>query len=98
MEMALARDLLVPLNTRIRKLLRFCTISVPMPRGNGLRGGLMLIARNGQARKLLRITAGLCECRIWVIRYRSSGAENRFMSAMPRKRRLAVRASSVAMG
>src|SRR5215468_8804583 len=32
------------------------------------------------------------------IRYRSLGAENRFMSAMPRKRRLAVRASSVAMG
>jgi hypothetical protein len=35
---------------------------------------------------------------LWVIRYRSLGAENRFMSAMPRKRRLAVKASSVAMG
>ena len=35
---------------------------------------------------------------VWVFRYRSLGAENRFMSAMPRKRRLAVKASSVAMG
>src|SRR5262249_31954882 len=30
----------------------------------------------------------------WVIRYRSLHDENRFMSAMPRKRRLAVKASS----
>jgi hypothetical protein len=34
----------------------------------------------------------------WVIRYRSLHDENRSMSAMPRKRRLAVKASSVAMG
>jgi hypothetical protein len=34
----------------------------------------------------------------WVIRYRSLRGENRSMSAMPRKRRLAVKASSVAMG
>src|SRR5262249_33474537 len=34
----------------------------------------------------------------WVIRYRSSGVENCFMSAMPRKRRLVVNASCVAMG
>ena len=33
-----------------------------------------------------------------VIRYRSLGAENRLMSATPRKRRLAVKASPVAMG
>jgi hypothetical protein len=35
---------------------------------------------------------------VWVIRYRSLGGENRFMSAMPRKRRLAVKVSPVAMG
>src|SRR5215510_3201148 len=34
----------------------------------------------------------------WVIRDRSLRDENRPMSAMPRKRRLAVKASSVAMG
>jgi hypothetical protein len=33
-----------------------------------------------------------------VIRYRSSDAENRFMSAMPRKRRRAVKMPPVAMG
>src|SRR5262249_49708100 len=38
------------------------------------------------------------ECRLWVIRYRSLRDENRSMSAMPRKRRLAVKTSSVAMG
>src|SRR5437660_11182769 len=35
---------------------------------------------------------------VWVIRCRSLRDENRSMSAMPRKRRLAVKASSVAMG
>src|SRR5215471_14920547 len=35
---------------------------------------------------------------MWVIRDRSLGAENRFMSAMPRKRQRAVKASPVAMG
>src|SRR5215467_13266035 len=34
----------------------------------------------------------------WVIRCRSLHDENRSMSAMPRKRRLAVKASPVAMG
>ena len=34
----------------------------------------------------------------WVIRDRSLGTENRFMSAMPRKRRRAVKASPVAKG
>jgi hypothetical protein len=33
-----------------------------------------------------------------VIHYRSLGDENRSISAMPRKRRLAVKASSVAIG
>src|SRR5262245_55437738 len=46
-------------------------------------------------RNLLRRTAGPY---IRVIRYRSLGDENRSMSAMPRKGRLAVEASSVAMG
>src|SRR5215813_2249955 len=35
---------------------------------------------------------------LWVIRYRSLRDEDRSMSAMPRKRRLAVKASLVAMG
>src|SRR5262249_22999407 len=43
-------------------------------------------------------TGCLGECLLWVIRYRSLRDENRSMSAMPRKRRLAVKASSVAMG
>ena len=37
-------------------------------------------------------------CRLGVFRYRSLRDENQSMSAMPRKRRLAVKASSVAMG
>ena len=37
-------------------------------------------------------------CLLWVIRCRSLRDENRSMSATPRKRRLAVKASSVAMG
>src|SRR6266446_8620594 len=35
---------------------------------------------------------------LWVIRYRSLRDENRSMSAMPRKRRRAVKLSPVAMG
>src|SRR5207245_7995425 len=37
-------------------------------------------------------------CQRWVIRYRWLRDENLSMSAMPRKRRSAVKASSVAMG
>ena len=48
---------------------------------------------------VLCITANFGRRRqMWVIRDRSLGGENRFMSAMPRKRRRAVKAGRVAMG
>jgi hypothetical protein len=45
-----------------------------------------------------RSLPSLDQCQSWVIRYRSLRDENRSMSAMPRKRRRAVKMSPVAMG
>jgi aspartyl-tRNA(Asn)/glutamyl-tRNA(Gln) amidotransferase subunit A len=55
----LAKQLLVARNTNIVNLLDLCAISLPLPRGNGLPVGLMLVARNGQDRRLLRIAAAV---------------------------------------
>jgi hypothetical protein len=57
-------------------------------------GALRTEARGAARSQLGRSTKE----QLWVIRYRPSGAQNCFMSALPRKRPLAVRASSVAMG
>jgi aspartyl-tRNA(Asn)/glutamyl-tRNA(Gln) amidotransferase subunit A len=56
-EMALAREQLILRNPRIVNFFDLCAISLPLPRGDGLPVGLMLVARNGQDRRLLRIAA-----------------------------------------
>jgi len=38
---------------------RLCAISLPLPRAGGLPVGLMLVARNGQDRKLFRMAAAV---------------------------------------
>jgi aspartyl-tRNA(Asn)/glutamyl-tRNA(Gln) amidotransferase subunit A len=58
-EVALARDLLVLRNTLIANFFDLCAISLPLPRREGLPVGLMLVARNGQDRRLLRIAAAV---------------------------------------
>ena len=55
----LAKQLLLVRNTNIVNLFDLCAISLPLPRGNGLPVGLMLVARNGQDRRLLRIAAAV---------------------------------------
>jgi aspartyl-tRNA(Asn)/glutamyl-tRNA(Gln) amidotransferase subunit A len=44
-------------NTNMVNFFDLCAISLPLPRGDGMPVGLMLVARNGQDRKLLRIAA-----------------------------------------
>jgi aspartyl-tRNA(Asn)/glutamyl-tRNA(Gln) amidotransferase subunit A len=47
-------------NTSLINFYDLCAISLPLPRGSGeLPVGFMLIARNGQDRKLLRMAAGI---------------------------------------
>ena len=59
LDAALARNLLVLRNTAIVNFFDLSAISLPLPRGDGLPVGLMLVARNGQDRKLLRIAAAV---------------------------------------
>jgi aspartyl-tRNA(Asn)/glutamyl-tRNA(Gln) amidotransferase subunit A len=44
-------------NTAIANFFDLCAISLPVPRSGGLPSGLMLLARNGQDRRLFRIAA-----------------------------------------
>lgn len=53
-----ARNMLLLRNTSIVNFFDLCAISLPLP-GSGLPVGLMLIARNGHDRRLLRIAAGV---------------------------------------
>jgi aspartyl-tRNA(Asn)/glutamyl-tRNA(Gln) amidotransferase subunit A len=46
-------------NTSIWNFFDCCAISLPLPRDGGLPTGLMLVARNGQDHRLLRIAAAL---------------------------------------
>ena len=55
----LAIDAILIRNTVIANLLDLCAISLPCPRAGGLPVGLMLMARNGRDRKLLRIAAAV---------------------------------------
>jgi aspartyl-tRNA(Asn)/glutamyl-tRNA(Gln) amidotransferase subunit A len=55
----LATDAILIRNTVIANLLDLCAISLPCPRAGGLPVGLMLMARNGRDRKLLRIAAAV---------------------------------------
>ena len=58
-ETTLARNQLVLRNTSIANFFDLCAISLPLPRGDGLPVGLMLVARNGQDRRLLRMAAAV---------------------------------------
>jgi aspartyl-tRNA(Asn)/glutamyl-tRNA(Gln) amidotransferase subunit A len=58
-ETALARDLLVLRNTAIANYFDLCAVSLPLPLRGSLPVGLMLIARNGHDRRLLRIAAAV---------------------------------------
>jgi len=46
-------------NTAMVNFFDLCAISVPLPRGNGLAIGLMLVARNGADRRLFNIAAAV---------------------------------------
>ncbi|CAN5451338.1 amidase [soil metagenome] len=50
-----ARNRLLLRNTAIANFFDLCAISLPLPRAGGLPTGLMLVARNGQDRRLLQI-------------------------------------------
>jgi aspartyl-tRNA(Asn)/glutamyl-tRNA(Gln) amidotransferase subunit A len=52
-----AKNRLALRNTGIVNVFDLCAISLPLPRENGLPVGLMLVARNGQDRKLFRMAA-----------------------------------------
>jgi aspartyl-tRNA(Asn)/glutamyl-tRNA(Gln) amidotransferase subunit A len=54
-----AKNLLLLRNTGIANFFDLCAISIPLPRAGGLPTGLMLIARNGEDQKLLRIAAAV---------------------------------------
>ncbi len=58
-ETALARNQLVLRNAAIVNFFDLCAVSLPLPRGDNLPVGLMLVARNGQDRRLLRIAAAV---------------------------------------
>jgi aspartyl-tRNA(Asn)/glutamyl-tRNA(Gln) amidotransferase subunit A len=54
-----ARNMLLLRNTAIVNFFDLCAISIPLPRDGHLPAGLMLIARNGHDRNLLRIAAAV---------------------------------------
>ncbi len=55
----MARNALLLRNTTIANFFDLCAISLPLPRESGLPCGLMLIARNGHDRRLLRVAASV---------------------------------------
>lgn len=55
----MARNAMLLRNTTIVNFFDCCAVSLPLPREGGLPVGLMLIARNGQDRRLLRIAAAV---------------------------------------
>jgi aspartyl-tRNA(Asn)/glutamyl-tRNA(Gln) amidotransferase subunit A len=58
-EAALTEDLLLGRNTSIVNFFDLCAVSLPIPRQSGLPAGLMLVARNGEDRKLFAIAAAV---------------------------------------
>jgi len=55
-----ARNMLLLRNTNIVNFFDLCAISLPLPRRAGaMPAGLMLIARNGEDHRLLRISAAV---------------------------------------
>lgn len=55
----MARNAMLLRNTTIGNFFDLCAVSLPLPRDGGLPVGLMLMARNGQDRRLLRIAAAI---------------------------------------
>ncbi len=55
----MARNAMLLRNTTIGNFFNLTAISLPLPRNGGLPTGLMLMARNGQDRRLLRIAAAI---------------------------------------
>jgi aspartyl-tRNA(Asn)/glutamyl-tRNA(Gln) amidotransferase subunit A len=55
----MARNAMLLRNTTIVNFFDCCAVSLPLPREGGLPVGLMLVARNGQDRRLLRIAAAV---------------------------------------
>ena len=55
----MGRNAMLLRNTTIVNFFDCCAISLPLPREGGLPVGLMLIARNGHDRRLLRIAAAV---------------------------------------
>ena len=55
----MARNAMLLRNTTIGNFFDLCAISLPLPRDGGLPTGLMLVARNGHDRRLLRIAAAV---------------------------------------
>jgi aspartyl-tRNA(Asn)/glutamyl-tRNA(Gln) amidotransferase subunit A len=55
----LGRNAMLLRNTTIVNFFDCCAISLPLPREGGLPTGLMLVARNGHDRRLLRIAAAV---------------------------------------
>jgi len=55
----MARNALLLRNTTVGNFFDLCAVSVPMPRASGLPCGLMLLARNGHDRRLLRVAAAV---------------------------------------
>ncbi|MET0371022.1 MAG: amidase [Sphingobium sp.] len=53
------RNRLLLRNTAIANFFDLCAISLPMPHGGGLHSGLMLVARNGQDKRLFAIAAAV---------------------------------------
>ena len=58
-EVFAARNRLALRNAAIVNVFDLCAISLPLPRQGGLPVGLMLVARNGQDRKLFRMAAAI---------------------------------------
>ncbi len=53
------RNAMLLRNTSMWNFFDCCAISLPLPRESGLPTGLMLVARNGQDHRLLRIAAAV---------------------------------------
>ncbi len=55
----MAKNAMLLRNTTVVNFFDGCAVSLPLPREGGLPVGLMLVARNGQDRRLLRIAAAV---------------------------------------
>jgi aspartyl-tRNA(Asn)/glutamyl-tRNA(Gln) amidotransferase subunit A len=53
------KNMMLLRNTAMVNFFDLCAISLPLPRGSGLAVGLMLVARNGQDRRLFSIAAAV---------------------------------------